>query len=84
MKIRCFLQTRFLEIQFNKTLGQVFVSKHTVEPFKHHSTEIMKPWEKIESSVETLKNSAACLCQNTAYALQSAMVQILSVWNQLL
>ena len=33
MKIRCFLLTRFLEIQFNKTLGQV--SKHPV-CFKTH------------------------------------------------
>ena len=48
MNIRCFLQTRFSQTLFNKTLCQVLVLKHSAEPFKHsdelyqHSAELLK------------------------------------------
>ena len=55
MKIRCFLQTRYSEVLFNKTLSLVFVLKHVTEPFKHLA--------------ECLKSLTTGLCYNTTHAV---------------
>ena len=72
--VGCFLQTRFSKILnlLIKSLGRAFVLKYVPESFKH-SVNLVKPREKIKSSVRNLKNSVQCLKSLTAWFYHNAV-----------
>ena len=68
MHVGGFLQTRVSKV-FNVAIDQKTVPfKHPVQFFKY-SAELLKPYDKMECSVENLKSSAACLCNNTVLVI---------------
>lgn len=55
------LFTRLLKIFFDERLGRVFALKQAAEFFKHVSAELLEPYEKTKSLMESLKRLAECL-----------------------
>ena len=82
ISIRC-IKTAFYRSNYQKfllcplinRLGRAFVSKHATESLKRsikllrHAAKLLRAEEKTKSLGDNLKNSAECLCYNTAHAV---------------
>ena len=55
------LLTRLLKIFVDERLGRVLALKQAAEFFRHVSAELLEPYEKTESLMESLKRLAECL-----------------------